>query len=64
MIELKPCPFCGCEAELYCDREMGGSQYRIRCTGCPADVGRFWFWRKKDAVRAWNRRTEDETDGF
>ena len=57
--ELKPCPFCGGAAEVYCDREMGGSQYRIKCTNCPADVGRHWYWKKNDAIAAWNRRVND-----
>lgn len=55
-----PCPFCGGEAKLFCDTEMGGTQYRVMCTNCPADVGRYWYWKKEDAIRAWNRRIKDE----
>ena len=39
--ELKPCPFCGGTAEVYCDREMGGSQYRIKCTNGSGYMERF-----------------------
>lgn len=58
--ELKPCPFCGGEAEIYCDTQYGGTQYQVRCKSCPAEVGRAWFWNKKDAIKAWNRRKTDE----
>ena len=59
MSVLKKCPFCGGEAEIFCDTEMGGTQYRVRCTNCPADVGRYWYWKEKDAIEAWNRRASE-----
>ena len=54
--DLKPCPFCGGEAEVYCDTQYGGTQYQVWCTSCSATVGRAWFWNKRDVIEAWNRR--------
>lgn len=54
--DLKPCPFCGGEAELKCNTEMGGTQYQVKCKQCPTTVGRFWFWKSEDAIEAWNAR--------
>ena len=56
MAELKPCPFCGGEAKL-AEGELG--QWIVRCTKCPCDVGRYWFSRKADAKKAWNRRADN-----
>lgn len=53
---LKPCPFCGGDAKLEINREMGGTQYQVLCTNCPTTVGRHWFWKKEDAIKAWNTR--------
>ena len=65
MSELKPCPFCGGEAELLTYWDF----YRCSCMdeGCTAHVadapyvqsgeGR-WFGSVRDATEAWNRRVE------
>ena len=46
---LKPCPFCGGEAEL---RENG---YQVHCaTGCTANVNDDYA---PEAIAAWNART-------
>lgn len=58
MSELKPCPFCGGEANI--DFLGGFNVYRVRCTKCPCDMGRYWYSRKDDAKKAWNRRKEGE----
>ena len=55
-IKLLPCPFCGGEAKLEINREMGGTQYQVLCTKCPTTVGRYWFWKKEDAINLWNTR--------
>ena len=55
-IKLKRCPFCGGEAKLEINREMGGTQYQVLCTKCPTTVGRYWFWKKEDAINSWNTR--------
>ena len=57
MDELRPCPFCGGEAELY--EDVGG--YSVDCTVCGA--GTSYFGKglpdaKGRAVAAWNRRAE------
>jgi len=60
MTELKPCPFCGSEAELIVGRHTPtGNEYTPRCTNksCPGRVTKKWLDRQQ-AVDAWNRRAE------
>lgn len=57
--KLKPCPFCGGEAELY-GEEM---DYGVRCKdedNCEGKVDHFATERL--AVKAWNRRVEVEDE--
>lgn len=53
MIELETCPFCGGEAEFYCECEM----VKARCSnydcGCELIT---WFDEFEEAAEAWNRR--------
>lgn len=56
MEELKKCPFCGGEAIVRVNTEMGGSQYQVFCTECPVTVGRYWYWNEEQAITAWNTR--------
>ena len=72
--ELKPCPFCGGEAELlYKFRSTQDSDnhmlVRARCKDCnaqspykrsPKHHGWFDAINKKKAIEAWNRRANDE----
>jgi len=54
-IKLKPCPFCGGEAELY---QTWTGDYCVQCNKCGATT-----LHKRDAnivVGDWNRRVEDE----
>ena len=53
---LRPCPFCGAEAELV--RNSGGS-YFARCTNrqCAAKT-RLYHENENGARMAWNRRAE------
>ena len=30
--------------------------YKVKCTRCPVDVGRQWFWEQEEAINAWNTR--------
>ena len=56
MNELKSCPFCGAEAELYKYYPGFGRRVRVtvRCTACRGNSGK---WGRTDkAVEAWNRR--------
>ena len=54
--ELKPCPFCGGEAEI----EECGGMWAVECTeyetcGCELNMA---FGSKAEAVAAWNTRAE------
>ena len=60
MTKLKPCPFCGGEAEIiaidYDDDELW---YRPECSKCNCG----WlenFETPREAITAWNRRVGDE----
>ena len=73
MAELKPCPFCGGEAEYkrtviktngaWCDA------VNVRCTNCDARTGRVLYDARKhpngeeyiEVEQAWNRRAENES---
>lgn len=53
-IKLKPCPFCGGEAEMF----MLDDRYTVRCRSCFCGTGEY-----KDPERAsetWNRRADNE----
>lgn len=60
--ELKPCPFCGGEAELEHDNIGYGYSY-IRCTRCglksPSFIKAFDRASDNDAANYWNRRASD-----
>lgn len=64
MSELKPCPFCGAEAEHFkedgYDVEAGntaGLKHFVWCTECSALVSGD---TEQEAYEAWNRRVEAE----
>ena len=64
MSELKPCPFCGGNAELSLGRFDGKDTSYVMCVKCGAQ-GEFFFVSPKyasaeRAIRAWNRRAKDE----
>lgn len=60
MAELKPCPFCGGEADVV-DNEVfvDVSCRNHRCRGW-ADT--LMYDSKNEAIEAWNRRAEDGTN--
>lgn len=66
MSKLKPCPFCGGNAELYFDtkatKDTEGHHwaYQIVCDNCCATTG--ICCSSDDAVNAWNRRDDNATD--
>ena len=58
-IKLKPCPFCGGEAEIYRYYPSFHERIRtmVRCKNCRANSG---AWGKSDkAIDAWNRRSNE-----
>jgi len=65
--ELKPCPFCGCNAELTTDYYGNGTGYCcVFCTNCGAGTAILSKQPVYDAadivIKGWNRRTMNETD--
>ncbi len=62
-IELKPCPFCGGEAEINVDREAVEDTekrhwaYTVVCKRCCATSGLTYLPEK--ARKAWNRRADN-----
>jgi len=61
MIELKPCPFCGGEAEIL-RQNIGSDFYEYRywacCSDqyCPAGEGTILKESPEEAAEIWNRR--------
>lgn len=63
MDELKPCPFCGGEAEVqkakstsYFGRKL---PYKVKCKRCHCALAYQFFGTEKDATKAWNRRADN-----
>lgn len=53
---LKPCPFCGGEAEIRDNRWRG---VFVRCSVCHIGTQPVLHQRKDAPIRAWNRRVEE-----
>lgn len=51
MDNLKSCPFCGAEAELYGECDM----VRVRCSDCGANTSGWWD-EPEEAAEDWNKR--------
>ena len=72
-VELKPCPFCGCDAVHETFRQehwFGTKEPIVFCNGCKAEfsieddspftnVEADYKWRKEKTIEAWNRRAND-----
>lgn len=67
MTELKPCPFCRGEAEIWIEYIKYGSRkygydemnaYHCGCKKCGISMRS--GWSEEDAIEAWNRRTTNE----
>lgn len=63
MVELKPCPFCGGEAEFITENVLG--IYAVWCTKCKCqtpyqfDFGKGLGVSKQKAIAVWNGRVEN-----
>ena len=57
--ELKPCPFCGGEAEIYENNIIKSlPSYRVFCANCYSRT--YGMYDKlDDAIEAWNRRVNN-----
>ena len=68
MAELKPCPFCGGEAELK-EKEYAMIGHKVqayvRCKVCGTTSNYFSeniaYCANEKAIEAWNRRAENDT---
>lgn len=63
-IKLKPCPFCGGEAKVgYAINDYNRWGVSCNICGCVVEVG-FGEYddTPEEAIKAWNRRRDNETD--
>lgn len=58
MAKLKPCPFCGKKVKKIVAPMM--KTVMFTCLNCGADVCFYKAEYGEKAVKAWNRRAEDE----
>ena len=60
--KLKPCPFCGGEAEMFDHFRIAKCKtyryFRVGCKECDLRFPKFAA-TKENAIKAWNRRVED-----
>jgi hypothetical protein len=57
-IALLPCPYCGAQAELSCDKTTNKNGH-VWCTNdlCGVDI---YGWTKEETVARWNTRVSPE----
>lgn len=62
MAELKPCPFCGKDAELKHYKANGNDWWYVACSHCEIAMDPL-MWNnnrtKEEAVELWNRRASE-----
>lgn len=57
--ELKPCPFCGGEAEViwWRNKDAWFAEYGVLCKQCKIIMeGQECYRKESEAIEAWNRR--------
>ena len=62
MAELKPCPFCGCEAIVIANQyRHWQTSYCVKCNNndCRVIPVTYEHYELEGAIEAWNRRAED-----
>lgn len=57
-IKLKPCPFCGGDAEMQQGKYQGLSIFYVSCRGCGAQTDH--KYAEEFAAELWNERVNDE----
>lgn len=62
MAKLKPCPFCGGEADILEHQFYGLSPtYGVKCLDCNCETFQF-FETDDEAIAAWNTRVKEGDD--
>ncbi len=61
MIDIKPCPFCGGEADYYGDH-IEAAGFMVECNDCDVRTTRYGTLDR--AIAAWNRRAPQPIQGF
>ena len=59
MYELKPCPFCGSEAEIVVASYHGRDIFGVQCPRCGVKTEQNYI-AKVGAIGAWNRRVDEK----
>ena len=54
--KLKPCPFCGGEAEL--EDNLVGFKFTVQCKECFSMTD--GYFTSEEAIAAWNRRVSND----
>lgn len=67
MSKLKPCPFCGCKANIQKRTFGDNTGYAfVSCESCGASTKNFHksldYCAVEEAIKVWNRRTERSED--
>ena len=61
-MKLKPCPFCGGEAEM-CASQEDGRYFGVFCKTdrCGANVGEQFYMLPDELIKIWNTRAKQQT---
>ena len=62
MSSIKPCPFCGSEAQMHFEQLCQDTIYMVKCSNdrCQCqEMG--WHETEEDAIKVWNTRPTEDT---